>query len=341
MAVERQKNNFDLIRLIAASFVIFSHAYGICGLIDPVLEFTGTLPGGQLAVYVFFTISGYLITGSWLKRPELIPYFEKRVLRIYPALIVVLLLSMFLFGPILTSLSLKSYFSNPSTYTYLINLTLWKMQFALPGIFVDGKELFFNYPLWTLFFEFIMYVSVAILGLAGLLRSDKKRIWTIWLLFLSFLFLDSYGISTDVYVLKISAFNFTRFFVYFYSGVLYFLYMKDKKPNGILVLGLIAVAIFTRGTYMFNFFAMLAIVSTVFWFAFLNFHPLRFIVSRGDFSYGIYIYGSIVQNFIHYYSGCTLPLSVKIALSLVLTLPFAILSWRLIELKALKLKLKI
>jgi len=341
MAVERQKNNFDVIRLLAASFVIFSHAFGICGLVDPVLQFTGTLPGGQLAVYIFFTISGYLIAGSWLKRPELIPYFEKRILRIYPALIVVLLISIFIFGPILTVLPLREYFSNPSTYTYLINLSLWKMQFALPGIFVDGKELFFNYPLWTLFFEFIMYVSVAILGLAGILTNDKKKIWVIWLLFVGFLFLDSYGISTELYVVKISAFNFTRFFVYFYSGVLYYLYMKDKKPNEILVIVLIALAIFTRGTFLFNFFSMLAIVSSVFWFAFIKYHPLRFIVSKGDFSYGIYIYGSIVQNFIHYYSDCTLPLAVKIPISLLSTFPFAVLSWRLIESKALKLKLKI
>jgi peptidoglycan/LPS O-acetylase OafA/YrhL len=340
MAVERQKNNFDLIRLIAASLVIFSHAFGICGMEDPVLRFTGTLAGGQVAVYIFFLISGYLITASWLRRPELIPFFEKRILRIYPALITVLLLSIFVFGPLITQLSLRDYFSNPTTYTYLINLSLWKMQYALPGIYIDGKELFFNYPLWTLFFEFIMYISVALFGISGIISNDRKKIFICWILFILFVIMDSIGIPKEIFILKISAFNFVRFFIFFYSGSLYYIYLKDKKPDVILVLLLILAAIITRKMIFFNVFSMLAIISTVFWFAFLKIHPLNFIISRGDFSYGIYIYGSIVQNFIHYYLGC-IPLAIKIPLSILLTFPFAIFSWKMIESKALKLKLRI
>ena len=341
MAVDRQENNFDLIRLLAAAFVIFSHAFGICGLLDPVLKFTGTLPGGQLAVYVFFIISGYLIAGSWLKRPELAPFFEKRILRIFPALIVVLILSVFVFGPALTTLSLKEYFSNPKTYAYFENITLIKMQYALPGVMHDGKEMFFNYPLWTLFFEFLMYFSVAFFGIAGIFKDQSGKIWIIWILFLGLLSLDLYGIPKSLFVLKISAFNFTRFFVYFYSGVLYFYYLKNKKPNGILVLFFIAAAILTRGTWLFNLFSLLSITLLVFWLAFLEIKPFKFIVSKGDFSYGFYIYGSIIQNIIHMNFGCELPLIYKIPLSLALTFPFAFFSWKFIESKAMKLKLRV
>ena len=339
MIVERQENNFDLIRLLAAAFVIFSHAFGICGLKDPVLEFTGTLPGGQLAVYVFFVISGYLIAGSWFKRPKLIPYFEKRILRIYPALIVVLLISIFIFGPILTTLSLKEYFSASETYSYFINLSLWKMQYSLPGVTMHGEDLFFNTPIWTLFFEFIMYLSIAFLGMTGILKNKREGRWILWLLFIVFLFLDFYGIPKELFIMKISAFNFVRFFIYFYSGVLYYLYLKDRKMSGYIAFVSILAAIFYRDTVFFSFFSLVSITTSVFWFAFLDYHPLKFIVSRGDFSYGLYIYGCIIQNFIQYYTGCSIPLMIKIPLSLALTFPFAIFSWRLIESKFLKLKL--
>ena len=337
----RRENNFDLIRLVAASFVIFSHAFGICSLQDPVLKFTGTLPGGQLAVYVFFIISGYLITGSWIKRPQPAPFFEKRILRIFPALIVVLILSVFVFGPLLTSLPIKDYFSNSRTYSYFLNITLIKMQFQLPGVTHNGSEIFFNYPLWTLFFEFLMYVSVAFLGLLGLLKIDSKQRWIIWILFAGFTALDIYGVPKDLYVLKVSAYNFTRFFIFFYAGVLYYMHFSNKKPNGLVTFLLIVLAVVTRGSAFFILFVLIALTAFIFWFAFVKYLPLKSIVSRGDFSYGIYIYGGIIQNILLMNIGCSLPLFVQIILSLALTFPFAFFSWKMIESKAMKLKLKL
>ena len=68
---------------------------------------------------------------------------------------------------------------------------------------------------------------------------------------------------------------------------------------------------------------------------------IGFIVTKGDFSYGLYIYGCIIQNIIHINFGCELPLMYKIPLSLALTFPFAFFSWKFIESKALKLKLRL
>jgi peptidoglycan/LPS O-acetylase OafA/YrhL len=179
------------------------------------------------------------------------------------------------------------------------------------------------------------------LGLISILKYDKSKLAIIWILYVGFLILDSYGVSTRLFVFKISAFNFVRFFVYFYSGVLYFFYMKNRRPHGAIVLSAILAAVLCRGTNWFEIVSLIAIVITVFWFAFLDYRPLQFIVSKGDFSYGLYIYGSIIQNFIHYYYGCSIPLYLKIPLSLLLTFPFAYFSWKFIESKALKLKLKL
>ena len=62
-------NNFDALRLVAAISVIFSHAFLIGeGRQDgePLMRLTGgqTILG-VVGVFVFFTISGYLVTQSF------------------------------------------------------------------------------------------------------------------------------------------------------------------------------------------------------------------------------------------------------------------------------------
>jgi peptidoglycan/LPS O-acetylase OafA/YrhL len=61
---------------------------------------------------------------------------------------------------------------------------------------------------------------------------------------------------------------------------------------------------------------------------------------NGDFSYGIYIYGMIVQQSILALLPITINPYLLSALSLIAVFPFAWLSWHLIEKKALKLKSK-
>jgi thiamine-phosphate pyrophosphorylase len=84
--VER-RNNFDTLRLIAATSVIFSHAFLLAtGRQDgePLMLLTGgqTILG-VVGVFVFFVISGYLVTQSWERAPSLPHFAVKRVLRIY------------------------------------------------------------------------------------------------------------------------------------------------------------------------------------------------------------------------------------------------------------------
>jgi peptidoglycan/LPS O-acetylase OafA/YrhL len=339
--VSHRRNNFDTLRLLAAMFVIFSHAFGFCSVPDPVAKYTGRLPGGQLAVYIFFVMSGYLILESWYRKPELNAFLMKRMLRIFPALIVVILLTVFLFGPLLTELTLKEYFSSTSTWTYFINISLWKMQFNLPGISYNHLPVTLNAPIWTLFFEFLMYLSIACFGMLGFFKIKSKKIFFIWMLFSCCIIADMYGVPQGLFILKISASSLVRFFIYFYLGALYRYYAKEKKMNVLFALIFLAATIFNRQTIWFNFFAPLFVTSFVFWFGFMGRHPLKGIVKKGDFSYGLYIYGYIIQNFVQHFFDCRLQLPLKIALSIALTLPFAWFSWRFIESKALKLKVKI
>ena len=100
-----ENNNFDLIRLLAALQVAISHACSHLEFYSPALEFLAVIPG----VPVFFFVSGFLISGSFhnskMALKPLANFFLKRVLRLYPALLVVLVGSIF-------SVSLTGYFAN-------------------------------------------------------------------------------------------------------------------------------------------------------------------------------------------------------------------------------------
>jgi peptidoglycan/LPS O-acetylase OafA/YrhL len=78
-------NNFNLLRLIAAAQVVYIHTYGHLGMTVPswLANVLGQFPG----VPMFFIISGFLVTESFM-RSGVGTFFAKRALRIYPALIV-------------------------------------------------------------------------------------------------------------------------------------------------------------------------------------------------------------------------------------------------------------
>ncbi len=61
--VPHGRNNFDFLRFAAASTVVIGHGFWLSGHIgaEPILNFTGFTDAANIAVYVFFVISGFLI----------------------------------------------------------------------------------------------------------------------------------------------------------------------------------------------------------------------------------------------------------------------------------------
>lgn len=99
--LKKGNNNLDLFRLIAACMVIFGHAYALLpgyGA-DPIGKLLGFDYSGSLAVKIFFFISGMLVTSSLLQKRSISQYVSARFFRIWPALIVVLLITTFILGP--------------------------------------------------------------------------------------------------------------------------------------------------------------------------------------------------------------------------------------------------
>ena len=169
-------NAMDLVRLGAALLVIVSHAFEFSGVPhegEPFMALTGgQLTFGRLGVAVFFILSGYLITESFLRAENRASFLAARICRIYPLLFVVVIVSVFVVGPLLSTLSLGDYFSDQKTWAYLVNLTLFNKFDELPGVFENNPYgAVFNAPLWTLKFEIMCYTVCFLLGVAGLLRE--------------------------------------------------------------------------------------------------------------------------------------------------------------------------
>ncbi len=164
---EDRDNNFNLIRFIAAVAVLISHSFPLSntGLDDPLINLIG-MSAGNIAVDVFFLSSGFLVTRSLLMSQSIKTFLRSRALRIYPALWVMLLITVFVLGPLITESKIIEYFSDPMTWKYLFrNATMiLPAKHELPGVFLDnpyGRAV--NGSLWTLPFEIKLYIALALL----------------------------------------------------------------------------------------------------------------------------------------------------------------------------------
>ena len=343
---DRNSNNFDFIRLVAALLVIVTHSSAFLGIKeeDILSKLTrGTYSFSHLGVAIFFIISGYLITQSALHSTSWKSFLWKRVLRLIPGLLIVLVFCAFILGPIVTSEPLYFYFSSKETYRFLSSVFLYIQKYSLPGVFENNAISAVNGSLWTLAYEFTLYILVMFGFLLGILKK-RNLVLCLWILFLSFrIYLGhkyywySYASPFAPYLNMMYVFEWS---FYFLSGMLVFLYrdIKIVKLKFLLVLSFayILLAILNQVDIlkMLNY---ILVPYIVFYLAFIP-GKLNSIGKYGDFSYGVYIYAFPVQQALVYFLGVDIPLNLYILLSIVTTFPFAVASWFLIEKKALKYK---
>lgn len=333
---EGRENNFDFLRFFFASLVIFAHSYAVLyngselGY-DPFVRYSRSQIGlGGMAVNGFFLISGFLITRSWIYSKGTADYARKRALRILPALVVVLLLTVFVLGPIATN-DRSGYFHNPATYRYLGFMLTTHLHATdqLPGVFqanpLPGRV---NGSLWTIRCEAICYILVALLGLWGAYRRRVSVLVLALAAMVMVAFMNSLGEFADSF----------RVSTYFLVGMAFYLY-RDRIPYDrkwlIGILSLVAVSLY---------FHFLSIVSTItgayllFYFAFNPKIPLHHFARHGDLSYGIYLYAFPIEQLLVAFYRHSLNIYSLTAATFALAAACAALSWRFIERPALMLK---
>ena len=138
--VSERNDNFQLLRFLAASMVVIGHSFILSSgqyFSDPLSQ-SRHFALGELAVNVFFFTSGFLVIGSLFRNKSVLAFVWARVLRIYPALAVAVLFSVFIVGACFSSLPIQEYLVNPDVWNYLFrNIILVSPQIPalLPGVF--------------------------------------------------------------------------------------------------------------------------------------------------------------------------------------------------------------
>jgi peptidoglycan/LPS O-acetylase OafA/YrhL len=334
-------NNFNLIRLLAALCVLFSHSVAVLGLPSQ-QEFFFDHVGlslAEMAVDVFFVTSGFLVTGSLVNRRNVIAFLWARALRIYPALWGMLALTVFVLAPSLTSLSLADYFTAQQTYEYFAKCAtlVSGVRYTLPGVFeTTGLKGEFNGSLWTLPIELRLYLYLAA-GWLILAAAPARRVQALTIIA---------PLTCAVFLVIIlrgrllgSPFNSAdvRVFMFLYGTTLYL--WRDKVPlrPGILfaALGSLLLAAFNPSAFFVAYVFCLA--PLVMHLAYLPKGRIRSFSDWGDPSYGVYIYAFPIQQTLAFlFPGMSL--LAMVALSGSTSLSIAALSWTLIEKRALALK---
>lgn len=329
-------NNFDFVRLSAALAVLCSHQLALS--MHPEPRPFGLMTLGTLAVLVFFSLSGYLVMQSWERDPDWRRFLVKRALRIWPGLAVVTLLAVLLIGPLMSTLSLRDYFAEGLTWTYLKQLYL-DIQFRLPGLFTHNAWPVVNGSLWTIPIEARWYLMLLLAGVLGLLRPARRG-WAALALLAYAVYL--YGIfdvqhnPRAMFMQPDFGCEYGSFFCY---GAMLYLWRDVWRPRRALtalVLAALAAVLATCGYGYAALFVLLPFVVLCIGTAATP--VLRRAGRFGDLSYGIYIYAYLMQQVVLALTGPKLSYLGGLAISGSVTLCCALLSWHLVEKPALRWK---
>ncbi|HEY2580491.1 MAG TPA: acyltransferase [Mucilaginibacter sp.] len=350
---ELNKNNFDFLRFFWATSVIYSHSYvifyGVVKDTEPASIFTrNQIDLGTVAVYSFFIISGFLIAKSFENSSNTIEYLIKRILRICPGFFIAFLVSVLFLGALGTINSShkfgqwKFYFQHLSPRRLTLNfLTLEAPKGAKT---FSGNPLpdMINEAFWTIQYEFTCYLLVPLLGVIGMI---KRRWLALLFFFISFTVLILQ--TLNVITLNDNERNWIFLFpselpillTLFFSGSCFYFYRNYIQRNTFLGLLSIALILFaSRFILVLNLVLPFAGPYLLFYLAY---HPrIRFnnFAKRGDYSYGLYLYGWPVQQLIVYFFAKQIGPNQLFFIAFPIAFLFAYLSWHIVESRFLKMK---
>lgn len=335
-------NNFNLIRFIAATLVLYSHSFPLTatgGGYEPLFKLVG-MSWGSVAVDAFFVTSGFLIASSFFERKSFLAFIWARILRIYPALILAVLFCALIVGAMFTTYGLSSYLSDPQTHGYILknSYLLSGVKFSLPGVFADNPyKNAVNGSLWTLPYEIKMYALLALIGsvVVYVQKYLGKPLLKVFFL-----------VMTVIVILLNIVYHFqnnttehsVRFFAAFFAGASFYLYREHVflSSKAFLMFGALLLFSSIQQDLFFVVYS-LSLPYLLLYLAYVPSGMVRGFNKMGDYSYGIYIYAFPVQQSV----AAMMPhISVQAmaVTSFVITFLLAFGSWHGVEKKCLKMK---
>lgn len=342
VSARHRDNNFNILRMFAALAVLITHSFALATG-DPRAEpFRGTLgmTMGLMAVDIFFITSGFLITGSLLKRGGAIEFIWARALRIFPALVVMLVITVFGMGLFVTTLPVDQYLTSKQVYSYFVYCAtlFFGVAYDLPGVFTDNPyKNAVNGSLWTLPYEVRMYaILLGLWCITRVLKGVDSKSFKVVITCLSFFFLAAifYTRQTNSPIAPLFMLGYM-----FFIGSVFYLWKDKILLNKHIALPALVVLVAAANIDKTIFFVLyiLLLPYIVLYFAYFPSRLVRNYNRFGDYSYGVYIYAFPVQQCLAF----MMPgISVRnmIFFSLSITLVLAIASWNLVERHALLLK---
>jgi peptidoglycan/LPS O-acetylase OafA/YrhL len=340
---------FDFLRVFLASGIVFWHTDTIVNGSSKIDAIPIVWAIGFGLLVAFFCLSGFLITASAL-RLSLGNFLINRGLRIVPALAVEIFLSALVLGPVFTDLSLAKYFTDRDFFHYFTNI-VGIINYHLPGVFEKNPLDIVNTTLWTVPHEISCYLIMSGLIVGGLLKYPKAILGLIACFYIATLIVALTRIDQGAGIVAKLADRFfvgyaSRLYIAFVVGIALYVF-RDRIPYsyslfGICTLYVLFVSLWPQpldDSMLANFLLIIPLCyMTIFvgvtdiWMP----EPLR----KGDYSYGIYLYGWPIQQML----VAVLPDLKSTPLHFIIALPlitlFSAFSWHYIEKPILVLRKK-
>ncbi|MFV8909838.1 acyltransferase [Enterobacter hormaechei] len=325
--IEKGNNNLDLVRILLAISVIYGHGYfmvdnhGSRELLNQLFPFTYS---GSLAVKVFFFISGMLVTNSLLKGSTATSFVISRFFRIMPAFVATIFITAFILGPILSTYDFGTYFSDPLLFDYIKSNPLTGVSYKLPGVFESNHlSVAVNGSLWTIPYEVRAYIGLlALYMIIGINQKNIATIISILIICIPILDLNKYtfiNFKGNDFKLVISCFS---------LGAIYAINQNKIPVNLHIPAGLFIMHYFINDAMLSQTLFFFSACTLCLWFSSLK-HVKRIKVSH-DISYGVYLWGFVVQqilaSYLHDYG-----VVVNQALSIIITIAVGYISFIYIE----------
>ena len=325
-----QLPGFDGLRLIAATAVLFSHAFLIAEGTEKHEPLTRLLgPGnilGLYGVFTFFIISGFLLTRSLSLNPNPIQFSANRLLRIFPGFLFCIFTTTFLIGLVFAKKPVVTYLTDPQAYYYVGNSLACVCDWPDPPFSFSDLHTTINGSLWSLSFEILSYLFLIWMWI--LLRRPL-------LVALAFSFTALLTVFFPSAYAAIPGIAYTL--PYFAGGVAMFVFVSRFGTRGWLALTSLVIlcvsAIVGMQHYAFSIFGAYLVV-----FLGTRYSPLSQFAQRfGDWSYGLYLFGWPVEQVINQLSQPSSGVKLFVY-SLPVTMGVAAISWFAVEKPSLVLK---
>lgn len=342
--------NLTQLRFFLASLVIIFHMVQFCknrGF--PFYDELAIFSKGTEAVYVFFTLSGFLIIRNLIKEKintntiNLKNFYTNRVLRIFPLYYLILFIGFIYYNFIIELFG----YSNDSNYNLFKGLFLGMTFFA--NILEKYKPGGIIEVLWSISIEEQFYLFIA----PVFLLIKKKNIFRFLLFF-------TFGYFIIYYIPFLEALReYNMLFFYFSAGGIfsYFSLFPPFKMSKYLkaIILIVFITLLTTNIFkenlnnpLYHIICTLIFSSSIY---VLSLHPYKILNNNllkylGKISYGLYMYHLVVFQLFGFiflkltHLNSTLFIILFYSLNFITTIFVAAISYKYFETPFLKLKFK-